>query len=256
MDRLLVAYQDQRARLAAQLVLALGRRWERLGIDEADIDAFLAFALPLLLAGEAQAGNLANAYLSRRLGESVAAIEPVVGAAVRGVDPVEVYRRPFVEVRARLADGKTPVEAFASGRRRLDSLIRTDLQLASTKTSQRRLAESPKVVGFRRVLTGSESCGLCAVASTQRYRSFDLMPIHPGCDCSVEPIVGDTDPGRVANRQRLRQLKGEGVKGNRSQLSHFRVGPDGELVEPTVAVRDHGELGPTLAEAGHEFSTL
>lgn len=33
------------------------------------------------------------------------------------------------------------------------------------------------------MLTGN--CALCVVVSTQRYWIEDLMPIHPGCDCSV-----------------------------------------------------------------------
>ncbi len=54
------------------------------------------------------------------------------------------------------------------------------------------------------------------MASTQRYNSDNLMPLHTFCDCGVAPITGDVDPGRVVNEQLLRQLKESGAAGDLS----------------------------------------
>jgi len=76
---------------------------------------------------------------------------------------------------------KPLTEAVGRGQRRAKLLGLTDVELAVTHTVRERLADEPRYRFYRRVLTGMESCGLCVVASTQRYRKRDLLPIHPNC---------------------------------------------------------------------------
>lgn len=150
----------------------------------------------------------------------------------RGTTLGQVYHRPVATARSVLAAGGSHVQAVARGEARARSLVKTDLQLARTKTSKEVLSGTEGVNGYRRVLTGAESCGLCMHASTRRYKIGDLLPIHPGCDCGVLPIVGDFDPGEVWNRSQLEDLKRQGV----------------EPIETTVY--EHGDIGPTLAVKG------
>lgn len=46
------------------------------------------------------------------------------------------------------------------------------------------------IVGYERVPDGN-ACDLCDLASGQRYTRGDLMPIHDGCGCGVEPLTED-----------------------------------------------------------------
>ena len=116
-----------------------------------------------------------------------------------------------------------------------------------------------RVVGYRRVLTGA-SCAFCAAASTRRYRSEDLMPLHDHCDCDVAPIIGDRDPGNVINRDVLAELKGRGPEYWKSKGF---VGDDGKPIDPAAAVEnddvpvgvaEHGELGPVLVDPADQFT--
>jgi hypothetical protein len=118
------------------------------------------------------------------------------------------------------------------GRRRLLGLVTTDLQLAKTHAAQWRQLRDDTVAGYRRILSGGDSCALCVLASDQRYTSGDLMPIHPGCHCDVAEIRGSLDPVQAPEPDLLEQF-------DESQA---------------ITVRDHGEYGPTLTWRGQEFT--
>lgn len=171
--------------------------------------------------------------------------------APRGVPTREVYERPFVDTWTALAGGLGFDDALEKGRQRVVSLAGTDVQLARTRAAAYVLDRSDGVVGYRRVLHGSESCGLCVVASTQRYRRGDLMPIHPGCDCGVLPIYGDVDPGQILDpsrlegvHQRLEERFGVSDAGARTPIDYRDV----------LVVHEHGELGPVLGVRGQTFT--
>lgn len=230
--------------------------FDRLGSwDEADADRFTAAVAPVVAAGRNRASALTAAYLSRSLGVPVGArdIDP------RGVDPAVVWRRPFVTLWSGLKAGRSFTSALAAASARVDAMAQTDVQLAMTTTVRDTLEDpppdAPRVVGYMRVLTG-ESCGLCAVASTQRYKAGDLMPIHDRCDCGVEPILeGERPAGRVINRDLLNRLKSQDLKSDRASLKHVRVDTDGNVVLPEVQVVTHGEIGPVLVDAAHDFKS-
>jgi hypothetical protein len=154
---------------------------------DAAATAFVAQVVPAVQAAQQTMAALTSAYLSHLISSAAGGTAAPVGVpvglleAVRGVDPAEVYRRPYVQVWIDLSRGKDLQEAVAAGGRRAASLAATDLQLAKTKASQIVMADDRRVIGYRRVLVGSHSCGMCVVASTVRYRKSNLMPIHPGC---------------------------------------------------------------------------
>lgn len=175
--------------------------------------------------------------------------------------------RPFREVYKYL--NKYPdamTEAVKQGGYRARILAQTDVQLARRQASLFARRANDNIVGFIRVLTGAESCGLCYVASTQRYRKNNLNPIHPGCDCGELPIYGDTDPGQVIDQYNLDRIH---------ESFQRRFGVDepaardlniGKFVEykdgvrqadfTLVSIREHGELGPVLTRRNENFLTL
>ncbi len=172
-------------------------------------------------------------------------------AAIRGGVPnAEVYRRPAVTMRTALAEGQSFTDALAAGSKRLEHLVRTDLQLAHTHQARhtltaRRNRRRPQgwVEAYRRVPSGTENCALCLIASTQRYWVKDLLPIHPGCDCGVAPLGPGEHLAQVidpelleATHEQVERLTGIADRGGRAV--DYR-----QLIVPT----EHGEYGPTLA---------
>lgn len=176
-------------------------------------------------------------------------------------------------------DRKPLTAAVGDGERRLTSLALTDVELAVTHTVRDRLADEPDVRFYRRVLTGAESCGLCIIASTQRYRKRDLLPIHPNCDCVVAPILGEQDPGRVINSTRVSEdasPTGETADGvpiydakdaldtefltrevhDAIRETFGEVAFDARRIDyrKILLVEQHGELGPVLTVARHKFT--
>ena len=173
--------------------------------------------------------TMTYAYLRALLtssGERVPEAPRIGYKALRGVDPTESYARPFQAVWWRLSNGLAYKAAVVVGRERLIAIAKTDLQLSRTHSARHSLSKA-KVRGYRRVLNG-DTCELCVQASKRIYSTGDLMPIHPGCNCSVEPILG-ADP---------RSLN-EGI------------GPKPVETE----VQDHGELGPVLTKSGEHFKS-
>jgi hypothetical protein len=151
------------------------------------------------------------------------------------------------------------------GAARASSIAETDIQLASREAGRRQRLGNSNIVGYKRVLTGSENCALCAIASTQRYRVNDLKPIHPGCDCGEEPIYGDFDPGQVIDQTGLNSIHEAleaqlGVSDREARAAGIGkfVQYDGEqrLADFTeiIAVREHGEYGPTLTWRDQKFT--
>ena len=258
--RLVNAHQSAVAQVRARVESFIRRVWAGLGsYRDADIDRFVDAVVPVVLAGQRQIAQLTDVYLAAMAAKVFGGpprpvgvpAEAVTGTALRGVDPREVYRRPGVTVWTALSEGKSFDEAREEGLARAVLLALTDLQLARTHTARSILARDDRVVGHRRTLTGAENCGLCVVASTQRYHKADLQPIHPGCDCGVEPIYGTEDPGQVIDPDTLENVHeviqerfGVSDRGARDPIDYRKV----------LTVREHGELGPVLTVSRHLFT--
>jgi hypothetical protein len=263
------AYSRNAARIRQRVTQAVLRTWLQLpNYRDADIARFVAVATPLVSSGQLATAALTAGYLSSlefvETGER-SPVEPipaeeVTTQALRGVPAEEVYRRPAVEVYTALSDGLTLTEAVTRGRHRLNDLVSTDLQLAKTYASKRWLDGNGRVTWYRRTLTGPTSCGLCIVASTQRYHKKELLPCHPACNCSVRPQFG-RDPGQVIDPATLRAAHdsiGERF-GTFSQGSRELVGvtlDSGDIAKyrDVLVVHNHGEIGPVLAVRGQKFT--
>lgn len=167
--------------------------------------------------------------------------------AVRnGADLRLVHSRPAEQFRRAIATGADPDDALDLASQRAANLARTDLSLVERDVEHRQL-EDAGVQRYRRVirpeLSESGSCGLCVVAADRIYRVRELMPIHPPhCKCKTMAIVGADDPGIRLNREDLERLYAAAGSTSGDDLKRIRV-----------TVNEHGELGPILSRAGHDF---
>lgn len=188
-----------------------------------------------------------------------------------GVTKEVEYSRPFNEVEYALGEGADHEYAMLRGARRLAQLVTTDIQLAKTKTAQDMLSHS-KVQRYRRVIGSAHPCALCLLASTQVYYHEDLMPIHPGCECDVEPIEGEEDPRDIwIPREYLKDTNADGeddnqktgkagliqryLQGIANQFDDSHELPDEPVdLDQVLKVRDHGEMGPVLTFPWQKFT--
>lgn len=220
---------------------------------------WLDTALPIMLAAEENVSLATSTYIQLQLealgsSENTDIPDPsvIIGEPLRGVDPAIVYSRPFEEVWKALSEGKSLQEAISDGANRLRQIIETDMQLTHTHTSRSILRDRNDVVGFKRVPTGTFTCALCLVASTQRYHKLNLMPIHPGCDCRVAPIIDSSDNGQIIDKEFLEEIhkaveRQFGMSARDARQIDYRKIP---------IVHEHGEFGPTLAVRGQHFTIL
>lgn len=217
---------------------------------DADLKRFVKTVVPVILAGRRQTSTLTDAYLSRLLSDSlgrpVKPQGPVDTDSLRGVDASEVYVRPYKSVWMELAEGKALGDAAKAGTARLTDLVLSDLQLAKTHTARNVFSNTAGVAGFRRVLTGRKSCALCYVASTHRYNKSDLLPCHPGCDCSVAPILAD-DRAKMGSQL---EATHEAVEDRFGVSDRGARKPDYRQIQ----VQQHGEMGPILTVRGQAFT--
>lgn len=231
---------------------------------DADVERLIARLVPVVQAGQLQVANLSNQYIAQMAKLAgvrwAATVDRATILNYRGAPPVEVYRRPAVTTYTALAAGASYPDALTQGLERLLSIVGTDLQQAKNRQTTASLKGSG-FTGFRRVLTGRENCALCAIASTQRYHRGDLMPIHPGCDCGVQPFTQRfntqvVDPGRL-------ELVYEQIDAHLySDKSSVELGvkttsagkPLSDYTD-LIITNQHGELGPTLAWRSQKFTS-
>lgn len=256
-------YRDELIRVRSIVASRTERAWRELGSwDRADVARFLAVALPLVAAGQRRTVALTDAYLSRMVGRRAVGLnaDRLTGAAVRaGTDPATVYERPFVQLWSALSNGTPFADAMNAAGARASGAAQTDISLtmrASAAEFNDTLPAEERPWRWVRVPSG-ESCGLCVTASTQLYKSPDLLPIHDRCDCGVEPVSRDSEKAaKDRNRALLRNLKSQdSYSTDAAHLKRLRVDEQGNFVLPEPAVQVHGELGPVLVDASHEFTT-
>ncbi|MDX2575888.1 hypothetical protein PV332_10390 [Streptomyces scabiei] len=224
---------------------------------DADVRTFQRQALPIVLAGERQIATLTASYLEQLYKAEAddvhrvsVDLDAVTGEALRGVAPADVYERPFVELRMALSDGASLDDAVKRGAHRLETITKTDLQLARTHTVREVADDMPRFEYTVRELQGEYDCALCMIASTQRYHKRDLAPIHPGCDCLVKTVTAEYDPGQIIDEDRLERIH-ELVE---EALGTFDRGGRAVDYRKVIISHEHGEIGPVLGFAGQRFT--
>lgn len=170
----------------------------------------------------------------------------------RAIPPADVWGRlPDAYRYQVVSQGVSERQALRRVLQRAEAVADTDMTLATRAQTRRallaRLEAGVPVTGYRRVLRPELSqtgpCGLCVVAADRVYSIIELLPLHDRCKCDVLPIVGDLDPGLSLNRDDLNRLY-QAAGGTTAGAALKRV---------RVAITEHGELGPVLVDADHNF---
>ena len=168
-------------------------------------------------------------------------VEPLP-ARPRGVDPVEVWLRPFEQFRYEYAKSQDEDRARKAMLNRADLILGDDLALGMRIATRNHAQAARTVIGQRRVIHPEVSkggtCGLCLAASHQMYRPGDLQPLHQGCECTTAEVFRDADPGTLMNRDSLETVYAAAGGTGRQELQRVRF-----------KIVPHSELGPTLAAA-------
>jgi hypothetical protein len=256
------AIRATRARLAAYV----SGIWFGLGSwMVGDVERFIDRILPAVTAAQRTTAVLTDQQIAliiaRHLGTSPRplglALELLAGAPLRnGTPPELVYRRGGAEVWDALGKGEPLEVAVQRGATRIERNLGSDLQLAKTHAAREVIKATPGAFGFKRVLVGDKSCGLCALAATQRYNREDLLPIHPACDCDVEPLLEPTEQViDEAALSRIHELAAEffGHDGTRGDSAGSHAEARTYDFRDFVVVHEHGEYGPVLARKGDHF---
>lgn len=255
-------FSRMRRSLAAALIEVLLRLFRELGAwRSSDATVFARHAVPLVQGSQQTLAGLVATYMAEQasiaLGRVVAPPtipDTEVWNLRAGVEPEDVYLRPFTTVYTALASGRPLPEAVELGASRVAEIAEADLQQTyarSSRAAMRALPSEARPRFWRRALVGEENCAMCVVASTQRYRVETLNPIHPGCDCRVEPIFG-RDPGQVIDESLLERVH-EAVEALTGEADRGARAPDYRQLT-TRMTREHGELGPMLVRPRDKFT--
>ncbi len=258
-EALLEAHTASRARVQEQVIAMLARQFRELGSwNRADLERFLVRALPVVTAGQRLTAQLVDVYAAQVLSELLEErIQPVgldaaSTTALRGVDPADVYSRPFIQLWGGLARGERFLDALSAAETRLLEISEDDLTLAYRRAALVVGNRQPTITGYRRVIRPElarkgGTCGLCIAAADQRYKTGELLPVHTHCHCAVVPIVGSKDPGRDINGQDISDLYRKAAADANSTSAKA-------LSAQRYTVHEHGELGPLLMPKGQHFT--
>ena len=164
-------------------------------LRDEDVERLVARIVPVVRSGQLQVAQLTDAYIGRLSQSAGISWSAGVDRALvdyRGVPDDVVYKRPAVTTYTALTGGSTFAVAKKAGLARLSSIVSTDIQQTRNRQAQQSMSRSG-FEWYRRELSGKENCALCSIASSQRYHTGNLMPIHPGCvpgDSVVSTVPG------------------------------------------------------------------
>lgn len=241
------AYVAATTTLRAALLGFVARAFRARGAwNRPDMAWFASQVAPVVVGAQRQMAVLTDQYIAASLAELTGRPVDPVGVELpdelRGVPVDEVYERPYVQLWTDLGRGVGFEAALEGADQRAEVLAMSDLQMARMRASQQAIEGQDGAAGWRRVLKGDRNCLLCLVASTQRYRKKDLAAIHPQCDCYVEAIPGDRDPGQIIDARLLEQVH-DAVEAAGFRADRGARNPDYRRL---IVVREHGEMGPLL----------
>lgn len=272
---LAAAYQAQSVDIRARIENHVRRFWKSLGVyRDAEQARYVHEVVPVVLGAQRQMSSVTSVFIAEQrraaLGGRLAIIpvdqQKVTGAAARlGTPPAEVYARPFHLVWRQLDElphePGSIEQAILSGENRAVELALDDVQLAKFHTNAEAGKRDDRVMYVERILEGPSSCGLCIVASTQRYHPGQLAPLHGGCDCSIAWKYADGDPGQILHLDRLQDIHDRiEERFGQSSPSARQIPGTASNYDKALEYRDvlvthaHGELGEVLGVRGRHFT--
>jgi hypothetical protein len=173
--------------------------------DYSDEGDFVARVVPQSLAAQRSLSRYLTRYVyavTDERPEDDLDVDELTGEALQPEGMAHHWSIPFYSMWKSLGAGVVFAEALAAARSDVGRQATTDLAFAQAATMARLAADVDGVEGYRRVLAG-DGCEFCVEAADEIYSSDDLMPIHVGCNCSVAPVVGHSDPGATMNDSTL-----------------------------------------------------
>lgn len=241
-----VRYEQTVAAIRNRMALYAQAVWAATEFTDEALATLVELMVPKVLAAQLQVARYTAAYFARVTG-TTAEVSPAVTQG-RGTPPKIVYGRPIITTRSLVAE-KGVEAAKKAGGDRLQSLVATDVQMAKIRQADVSLSRAG-VTYYRRVPKGSETCAMCLIASTRRYKVGTLSPIHPGCDCGVDLIPPGEDLDEVINADLL--------EATHAKVAEFAGIEDraGTAVDyrKLLVTHEHGELGPILGWRDQKFT--
>jgi hypothetical protein len=239
---LVSAHIEGQARLRRLVEQALAGIWADLpGYDRENVDEWLSRTLPVIAAAQRSSVALTEAFLAQFLERRPLGLNPadLTGAAARnGVDPAEVYQRPFVTLWSGLSKGTAFADASSAALARATATGAMDVQLAMRATADAVDQADESFFGYTRVADGG-ACAFCQEVDGAYVKAAGgfAMALHNHCGCGLEP---NPEPHRGA----VHLPDGTRVR-------DYQYGP----LNDVVAVHEHGELGAVLTGATDHFTS-
>jgi hypothetical protein len=180
-------YAQQAQVLRRALEGAVDDAYDDIDWDEDDEDEDLAEAFADRVAPLARAGQRS---LVRTLSGYLRVVVPGQLGRVEMDDVIEddrdAWRAPVFRTWGALGAGVAFAAAVALGRELASRKADTEIAIAQTR-AMGALTDGTVVRGYRRVLEG-DGCEFCVALADVEVASGDAMELHPGCNCSVEPV--------------------------------------------------------------------
>jgi hypothetical protein len=199
---LTLAYLEEVDRLAQAVGDAVRDVFRDLtSIDRSEVAAFIEGASPYTTAGQQGGADLAAAYLSEVLDETISVVDLRF--------PEIPFDGPFLRTWHNLGEDM-PYSEARSGGESVAEMLGHDATTngASTASGQTKT----KLRGWRRPIQ-AKACEWCRVVGTQLYKSQESATFgHHGCRCKPPvPVFEGFDPGKQINDARLKELRESGA---------------------------------------------
>ncbi len=216
--------------------------WRDLGSwRDDDVERFLKQAVPITQAAQRQSVIVTNSFVAsfRRKAPAQIPVATILKSLRGGVPPDEVYARPFKTLWTRLGAGEAFEAASAAALQQLLASATIDPQLAMRSTADWIDRNVTGSYGYTRVANPG-ACDFCLEVDGAYVKADDgfAMALHNGCICSLEP--------------NLEPHEGAVTLPDGTEVRDYQYGP----LNDNVAVREHSELGPMLADPNHQFTSL
>jgi Zn ribbon nucleic-acid-binding protein len=238
-SQLAKAHIEGERRIREYAKRGVGAAWLAQGAyDKETLPSFLRAALPSVQAAKRASVALTGAYIARSLERQPTGIDisQIVAGVRNGVNPAEVYTRPYKRVWRALKEGVPWAEAVRYGLDSAVSSAATDVQLAMRDTMIAFRETDENLFGYQRVADAS-ACPFCQELDGAQFRTDDPMPIHNNCGCGFEPVVYTRGVENARNEEIFQRILNE------------------QGIPPSVAIENHGELGPVLGDPAHNFTS-
>jgi hypothetical protein len=156
--------------------------WDEDDEDEDLAEAFADRVAPLARAGQRSLVRTLSGYLRVVVPGPLGRVE--MDEVIE--DDRDAWRAPVFRTWGALGAGVAFAAAVIEGRELASRKADTEMAIAQTR-AMGALTEGTVVRGYRRVLEG-DGCEFCAALADVEVASGDAMELHPGCNCSVEPV--------------------------------------------------------------------